>query len=237
MSQLPRVSSAFADLLGPLSRRQPLYEVFDQGYAAVRAKVAQGGEFELDGLKLSAPPGVYPPGPGSSTEFFARNRYNFRWAESQSMLELGCGSGALSLLAARDGLKVQGGDVESVAVSAANKNARDNGFAESFVVSDMFSAFEGQRFDWLCFNLPFYHKATVQADEVALADVGGRLARTFFDEAKCHLNPGGQIAFSWSNCSDSRLLERDDWSFQVVACDFEGFSNYWRALLVGRPTA
>jgi methylase of polypeptide subunit release factors len=227
--------SPFADLLSALTVREPQYEIFDRGYEHVRAKVAKGGQFELEGLTLNAPPGVYPPGSGSSTEFFARNRHNLHWGASGSLLELGCGSGALGLLAAREGLSVYGGDIDPVAVAAANANARANGLAATFSVSDMFSAFEGMAFDTVIFNLPFYHKGSVLPDEIALADVGGRLAKVFFDEAKAHLTAGGHVAFSWSNCSDSTLLARDDWSFEVVACDFEGFSSYWRALLIGRP--
>ena len=214
---------------------KPDYGIFDAGYRQVRGNVAKGGSFDLQGLRLSAPSGVYPPGPGSSTEFFARNRHSAGLgAGAGRLLEIGCGSGALSLLTARDGWEVTDSDIDPVAVSAARANAVSNGLNATFKVSDMFAAFTGETFDVLCFNLPFYHKSTAQADELTLTDVGGSLARIYFDEAREHLRPGGRLVLS---CSDARLLERDDWRFEVVACDYEGLSRYWRALLVGTPVA
>jgi len=230
--------SPFSWLLKPLTTAKPEYDTFDAGYEHVRANVANEGSFDLQGLRLSAPPGVYKPGPGSSTEFCARNRHSAGLVPSGGrLLELGCGSGALSLLAARDGWDVTGADIEPVAVSAAQANAALNGLNATFKVSNMFSAFRDETFDVLLFNLPFYHKSTAQDDERTLSDVGGGLARIYFDEAHGHLRPGGRLVFSWSNCSDARLLERDDWRFEVVACDYEGLSRYWRALLVGTPLA
>ena len=226
---LPR--NQFLELLEGVARQQP-NQAFRDDYENVLETVASDQEYHFQGLKLRAPSTVYAPSDGGSTSFVARS-----WASAQlerpegRMLEIGCGTGALSLMAARAGWDVIGVDVNPIAVEAARANAAANGMTDCFQESDLFTNVTGQQFDVILFNLPFYHKASVTEREVALSDHNGGLAKRFLDEAGSYLVPGGRLVFTWSNCSNPALLNRNDWSFSIAAVDYQSFNQYWRVLL------
>jgi methylase of polypeptide subunit release factors len=228
--------SPLTTLLETAITKKPHPAVFAAGYQKTLDAIGSGGTFTLAGLELTVPRGVYPPRPGSSTEFFCRN-----WSAAGlnhptgSLLELGCGSGALTLHAARQGWQATGSDIDEVAVRAARRNAVRNGIDAEFARSDLFAAFEDRRFDVIVFNQPFVHKPMVASDELALASANGDLSRRFLDEAARYLQPGGKLVFSYSNCSNDHLLDRRDWSIELVACDYDAPGQYWRVMLVAQP--
>jgi release factor glutamine methyltransferase len=228
--------SPFVALLENAISKKPHDILFDLAYEETLDALRQGGRFTLADLDLTIPAGVYPPRPGSSTEFFCRN-----WGAAGlgkvggTLLEMGTGSGALALHAAKQGWDATGADIDEVAIRAAKHNAAHNGVKTRFVCSDLFAALAGERFDVILFNQPFYHKPQVRPDERALANSNGELTRRFLDQAADFLEPGGRLVFSYSNCSADHLLDRRDWSFQLVACDYESHGQYWRVLLVGEP--
>jgi methylase of polypeptide subunit release factors len=232
----PLDRSPLAELLAKAIAKKPHDTLFALGHKETLDAVKKGGDFKLPGLDLRVPAGVYPPRPGSSTEFFCRN-----WlaaglgAARGTLLDLGCGSGALTLYAARQGWRATGADIDEVAVCTGRDNALRNGIEAEFVHSNLFAAFEHHRFDAILFNQPFVHKPSVRAEERALASAGGEITRRFLDQAADHLEPGGTLVFSYSNCSDDRLLDRSDWSFEMAACDYESRGQYWRLLIVAKP--
>jgi methylase of polypeptide subunit release factors len=227
------LGSTFVQLLTGAAVRKPDDAVFMPGYEAAIADVATPGTAEFFGLQLSAGAGVYTPGPNSTTEFIAKNWWaaHLDKGAGRRLLELGCGSGALSLYAARQGWTVTGGDIERTAVECACANALDNHIAVRFVQSDLFAAFAGDLFDVVVFNLPYMHKDVVTPAERAIADARGGLARRFLDDAHQYLTPGGRLIFTYSNCSNASLLDRADWHFDLVACDYESRGKYWRTLI------
>jgi methylase of polypeptide subunit release factors len=231
---LPLNSRFVALLVGEASRTPS--SLFDSAYQEHLQHLEEGGTVKFEDMELIVPSGVYAPRPGSSTEFVSRN---WRAAELDggrgSLLEIGAGSGALTLFAAKQGWRAIGADIDEVAVASARANARKNGIAARFVHSNLFGAFSGERFDVVLFNQPFFHKPVVQPHERPLADANGELTRRMLDEAASLLNPGGKLVFTFSNCSHAHLLERNDWSFELSACDYESRGRYWRTLLVARP--
>jgi methylase of polypeptide subunit release factors len=229
--------SPFATLLETAIVKKPQPRPSETGYREMLELMKRGGEYQLAGLELEVPRGVYPPRPGSSTEFFLRNWSAAGLSESAgSLLDLRTGSGALALHAARRGWYVTGSDIDPQAVNAARRNARNNRLEVDFVCSDLFEAFEHCRFDAITFTSPFVPKpAVVHPGGRALASADGELTRRLLDQASEFLRPGGKVVFAYSNCSDDRLLDRDDWTFELVACDYEALGQSWRALLVATP--
>jgi release factor glutamine methyltransferase len=72
----------------------------------------------------------------------------------ERFLEVGCGSGLVSLVAARAGARVSACDLNPHAVRAARHNAKSNGLKLDAVESDLLSEVAGP-FDVVAFNPPY----------------------------------------------------------------------------------
>lgn len=75
-----------------------------------------------------------------------------------TVLDLGTGCGILAIFAATRGYKVTAIDIEPAAVSCARANAILNRVEDRVTVlqGDLFAPIEGQTFDLVVFNLPFF---------------------------------------------------------------------------------
>ena len=119
--------------------------------------------------------------------------------EGKKVLEIGCGSGLVSLCAAKKADSVLGVDINPAAVECSAKNAERNKVKNcTFKASDLFSAVQG-RFDVILFNAPYLPKADKFDEGVeALAWCGGKTGREalagFLKGCGMHLSKGGTIA-------------------------------------------
>ncbi|MFA7186385.1 MAG: HemK2/MTQ2 family protein methyltransferase [Victivallales bacterium] len=72
----------------------------------------------------------------------------------ETVLELGCGSGIVSLHCARSGAVVTAGDINPSAVKLTEKNAEKNNLDIVVLLTDLFGSVNG-KFDTVVFNLPY----------------------------------------------------------------------------------
>lgn len=237
LCHMPMSNSFSAHLIEVCSRPVNL-PVFLEGYAEVLNGVARGGTFEVHGLTLDAPPGVYSPHETSSTRFFMDHFFALGLDRPAGrFLDVGCGAGGIGLLAARSGWRVTACDVDPIAVKATLVNADRNGLVLEARQSDLFSAFsDSEKFDVIAFNLPFFHlDREITEQERTLSDFGGRLYARFMCDAKQHLTPGGRVVFTYSNCSNTAIFSQPGWAIELRAFDFDGGSDYIRAIFSATP--
>jgi release factor glutamine methyltransferase len=150
----------------------------------------------LFGFSLTIPPGVFHPGLFLSTKVFARYLEK-RNLQGMSVLEMGCGSGLLSFIAARKGARVTSVDINPLAVGTTRKNAAANGLQEHVEVlrSDLFTEIpSGKRFDLILWNPPFYPKDPSDMPDRALnAGRDYEVVRRFAAESGKYLEPAGSV--------------------------------------------
>ena len=150
-------------------------------------------------LQLSILPWVYEPAEDS----FLLATYAS--SLSGSVLEIGCGSGIVSLSAAQASPKniVLGVDINPNAVKCAQANAAANGIKNaSFILSDLFAAVPpSQKFDCILFNPPYLPTTRAERlkspEENAAYDGGAsgiNVLKRFAAEAPQHLEGGGKVA-------------------------------------------
>jgi 16S rRNA G1207 methylase RsmC len=219
---------------------RPINEpVFLEGYASVLDGVARHATYEVHGLTIESPSGVYSPHETSSTRFFMDHFFALGLDRPAGrVLEMGCGAGAIALHAARFGSIVSACDIDPIAVEAARENAERNHLRVDVRQSDLFSAFANdEQFDVILFNQPFFHvDREIGQHERTLSDFGGQLHVRFMRDAKKHLAPGGRIVVAYSNCSNTSILNQPGWNLELRAFDFDAGSDYIRALFNGTPS-
>jgi release factor glutamine methyltransferase len=109
------------------------------------------------GLNLLVPPQVFHPGLSLSSKTMGEYVLSLPLDRKQ-VLDMGCGSGILSLAAASAGAFVTAVDINPAAVASARENARRNGLEDRIRVfdSNLFGALPEETFHYLLFNPPFY---------------------------------------------------------------------------------
>ncbi len=108
-------------------------------------------------IRLRIHPDVFHPGFFFSTKLLLKQALCFPLA-GRSVLELGAGSGLISLVIARAGAKVTASDINPSAVQYLLLNAKANNAAIQVIESDLFSNIKPQVFDMILINPPYYFK-------------------------------------------------------------------------------
>jgi release factor glutamine methyltransferase len=109
------------------------------------------------GIELSIPSEVFHPGFFFSTKLLLRYIHQFP-LQQKSFLELGAGSGLISIFAARKGALVTATDINTVAIEFLEKNRDFNGVRFNIIHSDLFDRIPAGAFDIVAINPPYYKK-------------------------------------------------------------------------------
>lgn len=113
--------------------------------------------YRYQGLRLRIPPEVFHPGFFFSTklllQFVGRQRL-----KGLSFLELGAGSGLISLYAARKGAFVTASDINPVAVAYLKTNSTRNNLPVEVIHSNLFDDLPPRTFDLIAINPPYYSR-------------------------------------------------------------------------------
>ncbi|MGW5049951.1 methyltransferase [Actinokineospora sp. NPDC004072] len=157
--------------------------------------------FHLVGMEWDLLDDVWPPTYSPGGELFA-DRIPF--AEMSAFLEMGCGTGIMSVLAALAGVqRVLGLDINPAAVRNTELNAQRHGVADRVTarVSNLYSAVEpGERFDGIYWNPPFLNAPEDGVDSSiwheTMFDPAYAKLRRFLSEGRDLLTPRGR-AYLW----------------------------------------
>ncbi|WP_400227092.1 HemK2/MTQ2 family protein methyltransferase [Methanomethylophilus alvi] len=164
-----------------------------------------------DGLDIAEDPEVYPP---SEDSIFLTESLDIRIGEK--VLEIGTGSGIVSIQCALNGADVVCGDINPRAVALARRNAAANGVDIDVRETDVYSNIEG-RFDTIVFNLPYL--PVEDEGELAKAWSGGPdglgpLPR-LLEGAPEHLLPDGRVVVVVSSLMDRAGLDKTLEGYEV----------------------
>lgn len=118
------------------------------------------------GAKIKVPSGVFHPGLFHSTKLLIGYMLE-QELYGKTMLELGCGSGLISVIAAKHGAIVTASDVNMNAVKAARRNATNNGVEIDVIHSDLFANIPRTAFNFIFINPPYYRGQPKDESEMA----------------------------------------------------------------------
>jgi release factor glutamine methyltransferase len=117
-------------------------------------------------IRLLIAPEVFHPGFFFSTQILLKY-INSIPLHGKKFLELGCGSGLISIVAAKKGARVTASDINPVAVEYLERNSLQNNVQVETITSDLFSTIPGQQFDIIAINPPYYKKQPLTAKDHA----------------------------------------------------------------------
>jgi len=167
-------------------------------------------ETNLFGFVLTIPPTVFHPRFFFSTKILGRYLAQVP-LEGKNLLEIGSGSGVISLVAARHGASVVSVDINPLAVQSTRMNAERNNLTHKVIVleSDLFDAIgENFRFDYIIWNPPFFPEEPQNDTEKAWkAGRGYRVLSRFAEQAVLFLSPQGRVIIILSSqCNFGAIL-------------------------------
>ena len=185
-----------------------------EAYNTIQAQVSGKVILEWD-FTLFCAPGVMPP-TNRVTRCFGSV---IRQLKASSVLDLGCGSGVLALIATRYAREVIGVDIDPRAVACAKYNARLNNIKNvRFLLGDGYSPVGKQMFDLIISNPPFYPANEIAQPPASMCiKTENALLYSLIKGIRQNLNPWGKVFFVTSSLSDNvrvrKLLQNCDLNF------------------------
>jgi len=131
------------------------------------------------------------------------------------ILDMGCGCGCLSLLAARifadRDAKVVATDILPEAIATTKLNVarfiESSDVVETTTGGDLFDPVGDRRFDLIIFNVPWVVSTPKSRAEIAICDDDQRIVRRFLMESPDHLKGGGRVILGYSDHSGAPAIE------------------------------
>lgn len=143
-------------------------------------------------------PGVFSPKYCLDTAFYAEN---LPASQGKSILEVGCGTGIISIFALLKGANsVVGVDINPLAVDNSIENAKTYGVFDRMDIrlGNVYDALKpNERFDLVFWNTPFGYseRNKISLEEMSLFDPGYKAFNRFISGSKNHLNKSGKLLF------------------------------------------
>ncbi|MBL7901076.1 MAG: methyltransferase [Bacteroidia bacterium] len=159
-------------------------------------------------MKLMVEPGVFHPG------FFFSSKVMLHFLDTLSLkglkvLEIGSGSGILSLYCAKMGAEVTACDISCTACENTKANQLKNGLRFNVLHSDLFSSLPAQRFDLILVNPPYYKKTPRNDSEHAwYCGEEGEYFERFFRDLNTFIHKSSQVYMVLFDGIDLQMIER-----------------------------
>ena len=163
--------------------------------------------YNYEDIKLEIPPQVFHPGFFFSTQLLL-NSIKRLPLKGRSFLEPGCGSGLISIYAAKKGANVTATDINPIAIEFLNKNAEQNEVGLEVIQSDLFTNIPKQQFDIIAINPPYYKKKPESAKEYAwYCGENGEYFLSLFEGLNDYVHPASEIFMVLFDGCDLEMIE------------------------------
>lgn len=176
--------------------------------------------YSLHGVKVTILPGVFHPGLFHSTKFLLNYILDQDLA-NRKFLELGCGSGIISIHAARKKAIVTASDISEVAIECTKLNAQQNEVNFQICQSDLFTSLSPGAFDYISINPPYYPSDPAsQHDYAWYCGAHHEYFKKLFTQLSHHVHQESKVVMILSDVCDTRTIfqiaQEQGWEFEKV---------------------
>lgn len=161
---------------------------------------------EMFGFKIWCDKGLLPPD-NTVTKLFAKYLMDVK---ADKVLDIGCGTGILTFIAAKNAQKVTGVDVDPVAVACSKHNATINNIENIYFKQGCdYEPVSAQMFDLIICNPPFYKiDSTNKYLNMCYTNNTDWLVTKLITKLKDHLTKDGTLLFVTSSKTDNTYIEK-----------------------------
>jgi len=123
-------------------------------------------KYSYQDIEVLVHPEVFPPHLTLSTKILL-DYISDKELQGETFLELGCGSGIISLFASKKGAIVTASDINKMALEYLEKASEENNLKVEYIYSNLFENLQGKHFDFIIINPPYYPKKPKNIKEEA----------------------------------------------------------------------
>jgi release factor glutamine methyltransferase len=163
--------------------------------------------YKYEDIQLTIPPAVFHPGFFFTTKVLL-NYIRQLPLKGKSFLEPGCGSGLISIYAAKRQARVTSTDINATAIEFLKTNAQHNGVDLTIIESDLFQHIPEQRFDIIAINPPFYKRQPqTEKDYAWFCGENGEYFSALFKGLNNYIHPGSEVIMVLFDGCDIEMIE------------------------------
>jgi release factor glutamine methyltransferase len=149
--------------------------------------------YDYRGTIISVLPGVFHPGFFSSTKFVL-DYLEHQDLNKKKLLEIGSGTGLISIRAAKANALVTALDLSTIAVRNTTINATRNGAPVNILHSDLLTSLKKDTFDWIIINPPYYAREPKKESDLAwFCGEHFEYFRKLFDQLPPFMHSGSHV--------------------------------------------
>lgn len=165
--------------------------------------------YSYKGINLEIPPGVFHPGFFFSTKFLLQY-ISRQELKEKTVLELGAGSGLISLYAARQGAFVTATDINPEAIKYLKVNSQINEVEVEIIRSDLFANLPQKPFNLILINPPYYKKNPSSYAEYAwYCGEKGEYFQTLFANLKYYIHQQSKVYMVLCDGCDMEMIHAE----------------------------
>ncbi|WP_055443827.1 methyltransferase [Lacinutrix himadriensis] len=164
-------------------------------------------KYSYENIEVLVYPEVFPPHLTISTKILLDFIKPLN-LQNKSVLELGCGSGIISLFASSKGANVTASDINSIALDALKIASKKNNASISILNSDLFDAIKNKSFDYIIINPPYYPKNPENIKEQAwFCGEDFEYFKKLFQQLPNFLNNTNALMILSQDCNINKIQE------------------------------